>query len=218
MFVAWENKLYFVVCGTRGSTAGGLTIRTLPVIMLAIRVNEEVGVDEFFDPNTLVRNIVALFGIPPNRVRIASVVPDSGRRRRLAGRGLGGRGLEESFLGSEVKLQIEQADPCDELTCGHGDCAHPTAAPPARATTGGRPPPAVAAAIARAPPRLATRIASSATARWRPTALRARPTSPSARRGGASTAAASAGSQWRRLPILPMAPVSAAHRRACHVT
>ncbi|EOD10090.1 hypothetical protein EMIHUDRAFT_216276 [Emiliania huxleyi CCMP1516] len=123
MFVAWENKLYFVVCGTRGSTAGGLTIRTLPVIMLAIRVNEEVGVDEFFDPNTLVRNIVALFGIPPNRVRIASVVPDSGRRRRLAGRGLGGRALEESFFGSEVKLQIEQADPCDELTCGHGDCA-----------------------------------------------------------------------------------------------
>ena len=78
-YVGWENKLYFVVCGTKASTVG-LKIRTLPVIRLAITSTQlvDVGMDEFYDaPGQMMTHIVALFGIPRFRLRTVDVVPDS---------------------------------------------------------------------------------------------------------------------------------------------
>lgn len=63
-YVGWENKLYIVVCGSRAGE-DGLTIRTLPVIRLAITSTQlvDVGLDQFYDePGQMATHIVALFG------------------------------------------------------------------------------------------------------------------------------------------------------------
>ena len=122
MFVGWENKLYVVVCGTRASPGqAGIVIRTLPVVQIVMVVGgtetQEVDTNGFFDPERLIANIVALFGIPANRVRVASIVPDSGRRRRQL-QAADDSAANSSSTGSQVTVLISQENPCDELNCG----------------------------------------------------------------------------------------------------
>ena len=140
-FVGWENKLYFVACGTAAGDEG-LTIKTLPVIRLAITSTQlvDVGVDELFDaPKRLMTHIVALFGIPRFRVRRVTIVPDS----EQTGYGTYGRRLQfhpmdgnisykvnksffhklQSSPTKTVILEINIAHPCDNLNCGiSGEC------------------------------------------------------------------------------------------------
>ena len=126
MFVGWENKIYIVVCGTRSSPGQeGIVIRTLPVVQLVIQVGgtdtTDVDTNGFFDPERLIANLVALFGVPAHRVRIASIVADGGRRRLQAG----GDDSSSSIAGAAVTVVIAQENPCDQLHCGssgHGAC------------------------------------------------------------------------------------------------
>ena len=120
-YVGWENKLYFVICGTRAGD-DGLTIKTLPVIRLAITSTQlvDVGMDQFYDePGEMKNNIVALFGIPKFRVRTKSVVADSA----ATGYGQLGRRLQSGDpLRKTITFELNTVHPCDDLECGNGEC------------------------------------------------------------------------------------------------
>jgi len=109
-FIGVENKLLLYLCGGDG----GLTIRTVPTIVLSIGV--EVSEEEFFEPEFVARNIISLLDISPDRVRVVSATSASGRRLSSSGT----RRLGES---GEVQLEISAADKCDGVRCGeHGSC------------------------------------------------------------------------------------------------
>ena len=98
-FVASHNKLYMLVCGDAMTGAGGLTIRTVPIIVLSIGI--EVSVEDFFDTATLVRNICSLLQVPANRVKVVSIVAGS----------------------ADIQFQLEAASPCATVNCGdYGTC------------------------------------------------------------------------------------------------
>lgn len=119
LFLSRENKLYFVICGTRAGD-DGLTVKTLPVIRLAITSTQlvDVGLDQYFDePGEMKNNIVALFGIPKFRVRTVSVVEDSAD----TGYGQLGRRLQTAPRRTTT-LEVNTVHPCDDLECGYGFC------------------------------------------------------------------------------------------------
>ena len=61
---------------------GNYEIRTTAVIVLSLNV--QVTVSTFFDPDTIVRNIALLLGIPSNRIRVVSISRETSRRKRQA--------------------------------------------------------------------------------------------------------------------------------------
>ena len=106
-YAAWENKLYVVLCGG----APGIKIVTRAEIVLSIGLT--VNTEDFYDPNYLMRNIAALFGIGQHRVRIAGgSVAASRRRRQLS-----------ASNATAVDVVIDQETSCDLLACGgHSYC------------------------------------------------------------------------------------------------
>jgi cysteine-rich repeat protein len=66
--------------------------------------------------NSFVSNIASVLNINPSRIRVVNIVP--GNRRRLLN---GDRLLEEdNELG--INFEISSIDPCEDVTCVHGQC------------------------------------------------------------------------------------------------
>ena len=79
-----EQVLHVIVQG--GST---LTLKVAQTLVLELSVMTELTEDEFYDNGNLARNLAALLGIDPSRIRVMNVISEStgARRRRHAEHG-----------------------------------------------------------------------------------------------------------------------------------